>query len=118
MPARDPAVTGRDHYAQIYREELDAEAKWLQYGAVEKVNSIEQLLAQVRCKPQRLVELGCGPGAVIRECQRRGIGDQLTAIDYSRDAISFLASRSSGIRCVVADVTAPDFEIDGEFDVV
>ena len=64
-----------------------------------------------------MLELGCGTGAVIAECQRRALGREFTAIDYSSDAIEFLASRSKGIRCIARDITDPSFVMEGYYDV-
>jgi 2-polyprenyl-3-methyl-5-hydroxy-6-metoxy-1,4-benzoquinol methylase len=111
-------VSGRDYFEEIYKIDLEVEAQWLRYGAVEKVNSIEILLNRHTIKPITLLELGCGTGAVITECQRRGLGDEFTAVDYSKEAIEYMKSHSQGIHCVEADITGPNFKLDKCFDVV
>jgi len=116
--AKSADVSGRDHYAGIYASELDAEAQWLRYGAAGKVDSIAQLLARAKVTPVRVLELGCGTGAVISECQRRGLGQHFTAIDFSDEAIGYLKASSSGIDCLQADINDPAVEIEGHFDVV
>jgi len=112
------SASGRDFYEEIYQRELDAEAEWLRYGAVEKVNSVEILLHRRGIKPASLLELGCGTGAVVVECQRRGLAREFTAIDYSKKAIEFLKSNSTGIHCMAADITEPDFKLDEFYDVL
>jgi SAM-dependent methyltransferase len=116
--AKSTEVSGRDHYAGIYSSELDAEAQWLRYGATDKVDSIAQLLSRAGLVPDRVLELGCGTGAVIGECQRRGLGQHFTAIDYSAEAIGYLNAQSSGIECIQADINDPSVRIEGRFDVV
>jgi SAM-dependent methyltransferase len=111
-------VSGRDFFEEIYQIDLELEAQWLRYGAVDKVNSIEFFLNRHAIKPITLLELGCGTGAVITECQRRGLGDEFTAIDYSREAIEYLKSHSQGIHCIEADITDPNFKMDRCFDVI
>jgi SAM-dependent methyltransferase len=111
-------VSGRDHYAQIFADELEAEARWLSYGAADKVDSIAILLERAGCDPQRVLELGCGTGAVITECQRRGIGTNFTAIDYSTEAIGYLKAHSAGIVCIQADLNDESTLIEEHFDVV
>jgi hypothetical protein len=111
-------TSGRDHYAHIYKNELEQEITWLQIGASEKVNSIELLLKQTGISPVSAIELGCGPGAVIVECQRRGLASQFTAVDYSEEALSYLASTAPDVRCIAADITDPRVHFPGEFDVV
>jgi SAM-dependent methyltransferase len=116
--AKAAAVSGRDYYEQIYRNELEEEARWLEYGAADKVNSVEILLRRQGITPVSVLELGCGTGAVILECQRRGLGAEFTAIDYSQEAIGYLAGHSRDIRCLAADITRPDFKLEQNFDVV
>jgi SAM-dependent methyltransferase len=116
--AKVDSISGRDHYAEIYQTELELEAEWLRYGAVGKVDSVEALLNRHGVKPITFLELGCGTGAVITECQRRGLGREFTAVDYSRQAINYLESHSQGIHCVTADITGPAFMFNYSFDVV
>lgn len=114
----DRQVSPRDHYEGLYRTELALEAEWLRYGSHEKANSIELLLNRNGIRPRTILELGCGTGAVISECQRRGLASEFTAIDCSYEAIKHLRSRSAGIRSIVADIADPAFELDQTFDVV
>ncbi len=116
--AKVEAVSGRHHYEEIYQTELELEAEWLRYGAADKVNSLEALLNRNGIRPIAVLELGCGTGAVIVECQRRGLGAEFTAVDYSKEAIKYLESQSAGIRCIAADITDPYFRLDQCFDVV
>jgi SAM-dependent methyltransferase len=116
--AKSAGTSGRDHYAGIYANELDAEARWLRYGAVDKVDSIAMLLTRAGVVPGRVLELGCGTGAVISECQRRELGQRFTAIDFSADAIAHLKAHGSGIECIRADINDPSVRIEGHFDVV
>jgi len=111
-------ISARDRYADLYRTELDLEAAWLRYGAVEKATSVELLLARNGIHPKTLLELGCGTGAVIKECQRRKLASQFTAVDYSKEAIEYLASQSNDIHCMAADITDPAFRLEQCFDVV
>jgi SAM-dependent methyltransferase len=110
--------SGKEYYRLLYRSELDAEAEWLRRGAVEKANSIEQLLRRHAVRPDRILEIGCGTGAVLEECRRRGIGSRYTALDYSEEALSYLRSRLTGIETITADVTCEDFSFPGKYDVV
>ncbi len=110
-------TSGRDRYAAKYRKDVDLEAEWLRLGASDKVESVAILLTRHGIEPDSVLELGCGTGAVIAECQRRALGREFTAIDYSSDAIEFLASRSKGIRCIARDITDPSFVMEGYYDV-
>jgi len=114
----DPETSGKAHFTQLYRSELAEEARWLEYGAALKGNSVEFLLARNGILPESLLELGCGTGAVVRECQRRSIAGAYTGVDYSPEALDYLAAHSTGIRTFRADITADGFTLDGHYDVV
>lgn len=112
-------MSGRDHYSLLYKAELASEAEWLRRCAIEKVNSIEYLLSRNNIKPVSLLELGCGTGAVILECQKRQLAEDYFAMDYSEEAIHFIRENSSGIKTFVDDITAADFSGRGFcFDVI
>jgi 2-polyprenyl-3-methyl-5-hydroxy-6-metoxy-1,4-benzoquinol methylase len=111
-------VSGRDFYAAHYQHHLERQAKWLEYGAVEKANSISELIQRNNIRPRSLLELGCGTGAVIVECERRGLAAEFTAVDYSAEAIEFLRSRAPAINCLTADITDAGFILEDHFDVV
>jgi SAM-dependent methyltransferase len=108
----------KDFYLKKYRNDLEEEARWLEYGAVVKANSVETLLRRHGIQPRTLLELGSGTGAVIRECQRRGLAEEYIAVDASEDAIAWAQERSPGIKCLVADITDPKFELNRSVDAV
>ncbi|WP_310459754.1 class I SAM-dependent methyltransferase [Sphaerotilus sp.] len=115
---KSQAVLGKDHFLQLYQTELEQEAEWLRRGAAEKANSIEQFLRIHEIHPLRLVELGCGVGAVITECQRRNLAATYMGVDYSHEAIDYLRTNSPGIEAVQGDITDPQFRVDGSSDIV
>ncbi len=115
---KDPNITGRDHYSSLYQDDVVHQAHWLAAGAKEKANSIEVLLAHADSPVHSMVELGCGTGDVLRECQRRGLARQFTAVDYSKTAIDYLRSTSPGIECVCADIETDPTLQGSSFDVV
>lgn len=103
---KDAGNTGAEHYIKKYSSERDINAEWLRLGAVDKVNSMKELLKQVDFSPQTILELGAGTGAIIEECMRRGIGRQFFAVDYSSDAIEYLKDRhKEGLTVAVSDIT-------------
>ena len=111
-------MLGKDFYLKKYGNDLEDEARWLEYGAVFKANSVETLLRRHAIQPRTLLELGSGTGAVIRECQRRGLADEYIAVDASEDAIAWAQERSPGIKCMVADITDPKFQLIHSVDAV
>ncbi len=111
-------MLGKDHYRLLYQTELEQEAEWLRRGAAEKVNSIEILMRAQAIKPKSMLELGCGVGAVITECQRRGLATKYIGVDYAAEAIEYLRKHSEGIEPLQADITDPNFRIDATVDVL
>ena len=111
-------MLGKDIYLDKYRNELEEEARWLEYGALCKADSVETLLRRHGIQPHTLLELGSGTGAVIRECQRRGLAQEYVAVDASEEAIARAKERSLGIKCLVADITEPDFTVFEHVDVI
>lgn len=106
-PVKDLTISGRDYFQLLYHDQIDAEAEWLRRGAVEKVNSIERLLKARGIRPATLLELGCGTGAVIVECQKRGLAQRYIAADYSDEAIQYLTRHAPDIETICTDITVP-----------
>jgi SAM-dependent methyltransferase len=117
--ALDSGRSGRDHYEAVYLDALERQAEWLHRGAGQKADSVEQLLRRNRIKPESVLELGCGTGAVIGELQKRGLAEHYYGIDYSAPAVAYLRTAFPNIQCAVADVMeiANVFDKDS-FDVV
>jgi SAM-dependent methyltransferase len=115
---KEAGVSGRDHYDALYQTELAREAEWLDRTAGHKADSIERLLKRNKVECNTLLELGCGTGSVIRECQRRKLAETYIAVDYSETAIKHLSEQTEGIETYVFDVTAADFSFDRLVDVV
>ena len=83
-----------------------------------KVDAVERLLLRARLRPEVLVELGCGIGAVIEECRRRGLAGRYVAVDASGEAVSALRAADPDIQALVADITAVGFRVPAAADVV
>ena len=111
--------SGRDDYAEKYRNNASFQVEWLRRGAIQKADSIETLLARHKITPDSILELGCGSGAVIGEIQRRGLASRCYGVDFSEHAISLMASLYPKVHGKTADVTRmPNpFNIEA-FDVV
>src|SRR4029079_12337198 len=113
-----PDVSGREHYRALYRHDLERQAEWHRRGAMNKADSIAPLLQQQNVRPYRMVELGCGTGAVIEECRRRGLAREFVAVDYAEEAVQYLRGRASDIQVMAADITSESFCLTGRSDVV
>lgn len=115
---KELGCSGRDHYRDIYRDALAVEAAWLRFGAADKADSIQLLLEQQQIRPKALVELGCGTGAVIGECQRRGIAAEYVAVDFSEEAIGYLSCHLPAIQAIACDIMDPQFSLSLDLDVI
>lgn len=105
-------------YDELYGLELDLEDEWLSRGAAAKVDAIVALLRHRAFQPKRIVELGAGTGAVIRECQRRGLGQEFIALDWSGEALRRLQRNMSGVRVLEADIADAAQVLPGRTDLL
>lgn len=67
-------------------------------------------------KPLKILEIGCGPGALAEALQRYYPNAMITAIDRDSEFIRFAKSRETGINFIEGDATALPFA-DNSFDV-
>lgn len=111
-------MTGREQFNRKYEDDLRWEADWLRAGSGMKVDAAQRLLARNGIHPTALAELGCGVGAVIEECRRRGLAGSYIAIDASTEAITYLKNRDPAIDARVADITDAGFRLPAGVDVV
>jgi SAM-dependent methyltransferase len=71
-------------YDAAYRAAGARGARWRELGAIGKADHVERLLPS---RPDRLVEIGCGDGALLAELERRGAAATLHGFDVSEAAI-------------------------------
>lgn len=90
----------------------------MEHNAVERANSIQFLLKNNSIKPHKILELGCGTGALLRELKKRNIGEKYVGIDYSEEAITYLNDNTQDIEAIKADITSKSFLLDDKFDLV
>jgi SAM-dependent methyltransferase len=88
---------GAAFYDRAYREAGDRDARWRELGARGKADHVERLL---RVRPARLVEIGCGDGALLAELERRDAAAVLAGFDVSEEAVR--AARARGLKQVDA----------------
>ncbi len=105
----EPGLTGRDHYSSKYANSLERQAEWLRRGAKQKADSICILLNRNRLKPETILEVGSGTGALIAELQRRGVAQSYYAVDYSTEAIAFVKQNLPDVHSATGDIMKVDF---------
>jgi SAM-dependent methyltransferase len=84
---------GRDlagFYDSAYARGGERHARWRELGARGKADHVERLAGRAG----RVVEVGCGDGALLAELSRRGYGETLAGFDISETAIELARSRS------------------------
>lgn len=89
----DPADVGRDlagFYDSAYARGGERHARWRELGARGKADHVEALVPRAA----RVVEVGCGDGALLAELSRRGYGQALAGFDISEAAIELARTRS------------------------
>ncbi len=97
--------TGRDDYSEKYRHNLSFQSEWLKRGAIQKADSVQLLMDQNGIKPNAILELGCGTGAVIGELQKRNLAQEYFGLDFSADAIRLMSEMYPNVSSKVADIT-------------
>jgi hypothetical protein len=112
-----PSSAGR--YQRIYKNDLAAEAEWLRMGAKAKTDSIDLLTAPFSRPFGILCEMGCGTGAILEECVRRGLAQNYIGVDASEDALNWVRQRhQGGIRLIRHDLDQGAPELGGFADLV
>ena len=102
-------LSGRDYFARLFHDNLDYETEWLRRTARLKADSIQRLLDTQGLRPDSVLEVGAGTGAVIGELRQRGVGSRHYAVDFSGEAIEVLRRMEPDVQAAVADVTeTPD----------
>jgi SAM-dependent methyltransferase len=82
-------------YDAAYRRADERETRWRELGAIGKADHVQRLLPS---HPARLVEIGCGDGALLAELERRGAAGSLSGFDVSEEAVR--AARGRGLSSV------------------
>jgi SAM-dependent methyltransferase len=67
-------------------------------------------------QPASVLDAGCGTGRVAIELARRGV--EVVGIDADPSMLETARSRAPAVRWVGADVTDPDLDLGGRFDLV
>jgi SAM-dependent methyltransferase len=107
----------RDFYTAGYsladRSEADRMGRWRALGARSKADHAVALCARAGLRPQTLVEIGCGDGALLAELDGRGLAPVLDGFELSPPAAALARERTiRGARRIEAydgeHVPAPD----------
>jgi SAM-dependent methyltransferase len=67
--------------------------RWRALGAVGKADHVLTLLRRARLRPQSVLDIGCGDGALLSELQRRGLAGRLEGVEIVEAAAQLARSR-------------------------
>jgi len=104
-----PARAAFDRLAASY------DRRWARYTAA----TIRETLARLALRPgERLLDLGCGTGALLHALAVRGVPNRLSGVDLSPAMVALARARlPAAVRLLAADAAALPFPA-GSFDVV
>jgi SAM-dependent methyltransferase len=104
----DESYAREGEQAQLY-------ARWRALGAKGKADHVMRLCARAGVRPARILDVGCGDGALLSELHRRGFGRSLDGVEITQAAV-----RIAGERAEIDSVELYDGEhleaLDGAYD--
>ena len=81
-------------YDSAYARGGERHARWRELGARGKADHVEQLVREASLPSERIVEVGCGDGALLSELSQRNVGASLAGFDISEAALELARVRS------------------------
>lgn len=81
-------------YDSAYARGGERHARWRELGARGKADHVEQLAREASLTTERVVEIGCGDGALLSELSQRRFGGTLSGFDISEAALELARARS------------------------
>jgi ubiquinone/menaquinone biosynthesis C-methylase UbiE len=76
-----------------YNERYSGRSPWRELGGKYKAKNIVEVCKRAGFAPARILEVGAGEGAVLRELSERGFGQELHALEISKSGIEAIESR-------------------------
>jgi SAM-dependent methyltransferase len=80
-------------------EQAELYARWRALGAKGKADHVTKLCERAAIRPARILDVGCGDGALLSELRRRGFGESLHGVEITKAAVR-IASERPGIDSV------------------
>jgi SAM-dependent methyltransferase len=112
-----PGTRASAFYDEAYRRAGERHERWREIGAVGKADHVVDLLRRTGIAHGRIVEIGCGDGALLAELARRGMGRSLSGFDVSREAVEKARARTIPRIESIEAVDAERLPVpDGSFD--
>jgi ubiquinone/menaquinone biosynthesis C-methylase UbiE len=93
--------TQRELYEEVYRTHDEKNQRWKALCATQNLGGVQELLARAAVAPERVIDIGCGDGAILEEMSRRGVGSRFVGYEIAPAAVAFVESRNiSGVERV------------------
>jgi ubiquinone/menaquinone biosynthesis C-methylase UbiE len=80
-------------------EQAQLYARWRALGAEGKADHVMRLCERAGIQPAKILDVGCGDGALLSELRRRGFGRSLHGVEITKAAVR-IASERAGIDSV------------------
>jgi SAM-dependent methyltransferase len=93
-------------YDDAYTQDpADAElySRWRALGAVGKADHVMRLCRERAIRPESVLEVGCGDGALLCELHRRGLCEQLSGVEITEPAVQIARGRPEIASVAVYD---------------
>ncbi len=95
MTVNDPHTLSA-FYEQAYTStpaEAELYSRWRALGAVGKADHVVDLCERSGLRPESVLDVGCGDGALLGELSRRSFGGALTGLELSGAAVAIARAR-------------------------
>jgi SAM-dependent methyltransferase len=116
MPDTDELA---DFYEETYTsapEEAARHSRWRALGAVGKADHVVDLCRRGGLLPRRILDVGCGDGALLTELRGRRFGERLVGVEIAPAAVQLARQRSQLDAVELYDGSHLPFA-EGSFDV-
>ena len=84
-------------YDEAYRRSDERHARWRALSARGKADHVVGLCDRARVDARRVVEIGCGDGALLAELRSRGLGSELRGFEVSAEAARMARERGFAV---------------------
>ncbi len=74
-------------------EQAELYARWRALGATGKADHVTELCGQAGIRPAKILDVGCGDGALLSELHRRGFGQGLHGVEITEAAVRIAGER-------------------------
>ena len=75
-----------NRYSKLYQNPSEEPTEWRKIGAFDKVDNIIKLTNKF--SHERILEIGCGDGAILKELSNRNYGSQLFGLEISQSLVN------------------------------